>query len=156
HGYTCLHAVGRGLSLRRGAGARGDRPAQPSAAVNARALSAITCQRPSATSVGATTEVPAVTASAPARRNDAALSASTPPDGIRGASGNGPRRSEKYFGPNPRAGKILTASAPIANAVMTSDGVRAPMTAAACASCAAATTFAASGPIPGVTRNCAP
>ncbi len=45
-------------------------------------------------------------------RNSRAFSTVTPPVGMRRMSGNGPRMSLKYLGPNDVAGNTLTMSAP--------------------------------------------
>ena len=66
------------------------------------------------------------TAIEPAAMNAGAVSIVTPPVGISGISGNGPRISRTKPGPTTEAGKSFTADAPERHARRTSVGVDAP------------------------------
>src|SRR6476660_2993854 len=104
----------RGLILAQG------RPA-PSASTSRAPRSPIATGSPSPVS-----QLPIPTAIAPAAMNDGPVSIVTPPVGISGISGNGPRISRTKPGPTTETGKSFTADAPERHARRASVGVDAP------------------------------
>ncbi|MEZ4596792.1 MAG: hypothetical protein R3C32_08085 [Chloroflexota bacterium] len=120
----------RSLALRwpRRGSRPGAGPRQPRAdAWSARSRPSAPWRALGASSSGApTSQLPTPTATAPASMSARALSAVTPPVGISGMSGNGPRSSRRSEGPRPRTlGTASIADAP-AHAVSTSVGESAP------------------------------